>query len=273
VVSSAGLASFDLGEVKCTPVAAFSHTTIGLHVEQTYAAYVWPAHIPIVVRVINSTASAGGGVCSFVPVSSSGKWFGSPDGSPVTGLNELNGWVAAWGLSGGGVRVALMPGITPPDSTKTGTSYTVELNNVQIGTLTVSGGNASASIAGTMPDFMQVVGIWLEPGGHVLYDNGPRPAVALAPGTYQVYATLRVAPRSDVYGKTADLTLRCGGSEATITRECPTPTNGVSAPTYTHLLRPPGLPSGPATPTKALGPWELYTSGRPVYVMSTTRLV
>jgi hypothetical protein len=59
VVSPAGLASFNLGEVECTPVAAFSHTTIGLHVEQTYAAYVWRAHIPIVVHVINSTAYCG----------------------------------------------------------------------------------------------------------------------------------------------------------------------------------------------------------------------
>jgi hypothetical protein len=39
-----------------------------------------------------------------------------------------------------------MPGITPPDSTGTGTSYTVELNNVQIGTLTVSGGTSSVSV-------------------------------------------------------------------------------------------------------------------------------
>jgi hypothetical protein len=61
VVSPAGLASFDLREVECTPKAAFSHTTIGLHVEQTYATDVWTAHIPIVVHVINSTASAGGG--------------------------------------------------------------------------------------------------------------------------------------------------------------------------------------------------------------------
>jgi hypothetical protein len=58
VVSPAGLASFDLGEVKCTPVASFSHTTIGLHVEQTYAADTWTAHIPIVVHVINPTASS-----------------------------------------------------------------------------------------------------------------------------------------------------------------------------------------------------------------------
>ena len=242
VVSPAGLASFDLGEVKCTPVAAFSHTTIGLHVEQTYAADVWPAHIPIVVHVINSTASAGGGggggggvACSFVPVPSSGKRFGSPDGSPAAGFNELNGWVAAWGPSGGGVRIALMPGITPPDSTNTGASYTVQLDNVQIGTLTVSGGTASVSITEPMPGFMEVVRIWLEPGGYILYDNGPRPAVALAPGTYQVYATLRVAPSSAVFGSAADLTLRCGGTPtATITVRVPNPNEwGLRADIYT----------------------------------------
>ena len=61
VVSPAGLASFDLREVECTPVAAFSHTTIGIRVEQTYAARNWSTHIPIVVHVINPTASAGGG--------------------------------------------------------------------------------------------------------------------------------------------------------------------------------------------------------------------
>jgi hypothetical protein len=117
-----------------------------------------------------------------------------------------------------------MPGITPPDSTGTGTSYTVELVNVQIGTLTVSGGITWASITEPMPGFMQVVRIRLEPGGHVLYDNGSRPAAVLGPGTYQVYATLRAAPRSDVYGSAADLTLRCGGSPAaTITLRVPDP--------------------------------------------------
>jgi hypothetical protein len=260
VVSPAGLASFDLGEVKCTPVAAFSHTTIDLHVEQTYAADVWPAHIPIVVRVINLAVSAVGVDCSFVPVSSSGKWFGSPDGSPVTGFNELNGWVAAWGLSGGGVRVALMPGITPPDSTKTGTSYTVELNNVQIGNLTVSGGRATVSIAEPMPGFMQYVRIWLEPGGYILYDNGPRPAVTLAPGTYQVYATLRIVPRSDVYGSAADLTLRCGGTPtATITLRVPNPDEwGLRADIYTFTTAPPPWPPFGAGYTYR-GTWSVGT--------------
>jgi hypothetical protein len=249
VASPAGLASFDLGEVKCAPVAAFSHTTIGLHVEQTYAADVWPAHIPVVVHVINSTASAGGGggggggvACSFV--ASSGKRFGSPDGSPAAGFNELNGWVAAWGPSGGGVRIALMPGITPPDSTNTGASYTVELNDVEIGTLTVSsGGTASVSITESMPGFMQVVRIRLEPGGYILYDNGPTSAVNVASGTYQVYATLRVEPTSAVYGSTADLTLRCDDTPtATITLRVPDPGEwGLRADIYkiTSLRWPP----------------------------------
>jgi len=155
------------------------------------------------------SGGGGGVVCSFV--ASSGKWFGSPDGSPASGFKELNGWVAAWGPSGGSViRIALMPGIEPPDSTDTGRRYTVELNDVEIGTLTVSGGTASVAITEPMPDFVQVVRIRLEPGGHILYDNGPRPAVNAAPGTYQVKATLRAAPRFDIYGRSADLTLTCG---------------------------------------------------------------
>jgi len=180
--------------------------------------------------------------CSFV--ASSGKWFGSPDGTPVRGFNELNGWVAAWGPSGGGVRIALMPGITPPDSTNTKARYTVELNNVQIGTLTVSGGTVSVSITEPMPEFMQVVRIWLEPGGYILYDNGYRPAVVLTPGTYQVYATLRVAPSSAVYRSAADLTLKCGGTPtATITLRVPDPSEwGLRADIYTFTTPPPSWP-------------------------------
>jgi len=178
--------------------------------------------------------------CSFV--ASSGKRFGSPDGTPATGFNELNGWVAAWGPTApipacgcGDVRIALMPGITPPDSTSTGAHYTVELNNVQIGTLTIFD-TVSVAITEPMPGFMQIVKIWLEPGGYVLYDNGPRPAVTLAPGTYQVKATLRAAPRSDIYGSAADLTLRCGGTHAaTITLRVPDLNEwGLRADIYTH---------------------------------------
>ncbi len=178
-----------------------------------------------------------GVACSFV--ASSGKRFGSPDGSPAVGFNELNGWVAAWGPSGGGVRIALMPGITPPDSTNTGASYTVELNNIHIGTLTVSGGTASVYISEPMPGFMQIVRIWLVPGGYI-YDNGPTPGVNLAPGTYQVYATLRAVPRSDIYGSAADLTLTCGGTPtATITLRVPNPEEwGIRADIYTYPGRP-----------------------------------
>jgi hypothetical protein len=113
---------------------------------------------------------------------------------PATGFSELNSWVAAWGPSGGGVRIALMPGITPPDSTHTGTSYTVELNNVQIGTLTVSGGTASVSVEGILL-FMEVVKIWV--GGYLVYDGGPL-STTIPPGTYPVTASLRVRPDNDV---------------------------------------------------------------------------
>jgi hypothetical protein len=187
--------------------------------------------------------SGGGGVeCSFVAFS--GNRFGSPDGSPAKGFNELNSWVAAWGPSGDGVRIALMPGITPPDSTGTGTSYTVELNNVQIGTLVISSVYTSVSIEEPTPDFMEVVRIWLEPGGHVLYDNGAGPVVVLAPGTYQVYATLRVKPRYDVYGNSADLMLRCAGTPAaTITLRVPNPDEwGLRADIYTFTTSPPPWP-------------------------------
>jgi hypothetical protein len=207
-------------------------------------------------------------------VASSGKWFGSPDGSPERGFNELNGWVAAWGPSGGGVRIALMPGITPPDSTGTGAKYTVELNNVQIGTLTVSGGIAWVSITGTMPDFMEVARIWLEPGGYILYDNGPRPAVVLAPGTYQVKATLRVKPRPDIYGRAANLTLSCGGTPiATITVRVPNPEEwGIRADIYT-FTSPSWPPFGSGYTYK--GTWSVgaiyfWLYGVPV---TTTRLV
>jgi hypothetical protein len=203
-------------------------------------------------REVSAMQSTGvldpGCSCSFV--ASSGKWFGSPDGSPARGFNELNGWAAAWGPADpaspcvcGGVKIALMPGITPPDSTGTGARYTVELNNVQIGTLTVSD-TVSVSITGTMPGFMQVVKIWLEPGGYILYDNGPRPAVTLTPGTYQVKATLRAAPRSDIYGSTADLTLTCNGTPtATITLRVPNPEEwGLRADIYTFTTAPPPWP-------------------------------
>jgi hypothetical protein len=75
-----------------------------------------------------------------------------------------------------------------------------------------------------MPGFMEVVRIWLEPGGLTLYDNGAWPLLSLGPGTYQVYATLRAAPRSDIYGSAADLTLSCDGTPAaTITLRVPDP--------------------------------------------------
>jgi hypothetical protein len=103
-----------------------------------------------------------------------------------------------------------------------------------------------------MPGFMQVVRIRLEPGGHVLYDNGPRPAVNVAPGTYQVRATLRVAPSSAVYGDAADLTLTCDGwPTATITLRVPNPDEwGLRADIYTFT---PTLPNPP--------PWPPFGTG------------
>jgi len=202
--------------------------------------------------------------CSFV--ASTGKRFGSPDGTPARGFNELNGWVAAWGpldppatCACAGVKIALMPGIS--------TSYTVELNNVRIGTLTVSD-TVSVSITEPMPDFMQVARIWLMPGGYVLYDNGPRPAVTLSPGTYQVYATLRAAPRSDIYGRTADLTIDCGNAPTvTIRLRVPNPNEwGLRADIYRFTSPPQWPPWGAGYTYKgtwSVGAVYLWSDGIP----------
>ena len=182
----------------------------------------------------------GGGNCSFKP--SSGRWFGSPDGTPAAGFNELNGWVAAWGPHGGGVEIALMPGITPPDSTGTGARYTVELNNVRIGTLTVSGGTASVSVEGILP-FMEVVKIWV--GNYLVYDGGPLSAT-IPPCTYPVTASLRVRPDKDVFGNSTTLHLSCNKNPvAAITVRVPHPEEwGLRAQIYQHPGRKKPPPPG-----------------------------
>jgi hypothetical protein len=228
-----------------TPTLGRNYVVKVVTAKGTETAYTATINLLAHGVVVGGGGGGGGGgfvACSFMR--SSGNRFGSPDGSPATGFNELNGWVGAWGPSDGGVRIALMPGITPPDSTNTGARYTVELNGVQIGTLAVSGGAASVSITGTTPNFMQIVKIWLEPGGHILYDNGPKPAVALTPGTYQVKATLRAKPRPDIYGRAADLTLTCNGtSAATITLRVPNPDEwGIRADIYKVTAPPPWPP-------------------------------
>jgi hypothetical protein len=134
--------------------------------------------------------------------------------------------------------------------------------------LTVSGGTASVSITEPMPVFMQVVRIWLAPSVYI-YDNGPTPGVDLAPGTYQLYATLRVAPSSAVYGSAADLTLTCGGTPTTtITVRVPDPSEwGLRADIYTFTS--PSWPPFGAGYTY-VGTWSvgaiyfwLYVSGSP----------
>jgi len=167
----------------------------------------------------------------------------------------------------------LMSGITPPDSTSTGAIYTVELNNVQIGTLTVSGGNTLVSITEPMPNFMQVARIWLEPGGYILYNNGPVTDVVVRPGTYQVKATLRAAPRSDIYGRAADLTLKCVDTpSATITLRVPDPNEwGLRADIYT-FTSPSWPPFGTGYTYRGTCPWGLYTTGCNLPGMNQTHL-
>jgi hypothetical protein len=238
VISPGTLAAVET-TLTCTPSPAPGGSYIIKVVTARGTEY---AYIVTTTSTLAAGGGGGGGVdCSFV--SSSGKWFGSPDGTPAAGFNELNGWVAAWGPSGGGVRVALMPGITPPDSTNTGASYTVELNNVQIGTLTVSGGTASVSITEPMPDFMEVVKIWV--GGYLVYDGGPLSAT-MPPGAYPVTASLRVRPDKDVFGNSATLQLSCNGNPvAVITVRVPHPEEwGLKAQVYRHPGSSPPPPPG-----------------------------
>jgi hypothetical protein len=250
-VSPAGLEAVPLGAVSCTVQSSFASTVINATADQEYEyggrAWSWHTAIPAVVEVVNRTAllapappPAPPAACAFSP--SSGALFGSPDGTPATGFNELNGWAAAWGPDGGGVRISLMPGITPPDSTGTGTSYTVELKDVQIGTLTVSGGPAAVTVEGAMPGFMDEATIKV--GDTVIYHNGPAAPANLAPGTYAVYATFRVRPSPDVFGLSGALRLACNGTPvASITLRVPRPEEwGLRADVYSGS--PPPLPIG-----------------------------
>jgi len=249
VVSPAGLETRLLGVVACRAVAPFHTTTINVHTKQQYLAHQWTHFAPAVVMVINRTASEGppppGGACVFTPTA--GSRFGSPSGLPSDGFNELNGWVAAWDGGGGGVVVALMPGIAPPDSTGTGYTYTVRLENVQIGTLSITEA-ATVSVLGAMPAFMQAAEIRV--GSYTVYADGTSYPQSLAPGSYPVYATLQARPEADWFGHSATLQLRCTASSSSvysITLRVPNPEEwGLRAEIYTTspLVTVPPLPIG-----------------------------
>jgi len=172
---------------------------------------------------VNSTAPGPppppGRACVFTPAA--GSRFGSPSGSSSDGFNELNGWVAAWGGDGGGVTVALMPGISPPDSTGTGQSYTVQLTDAWIGVLTVEE-TAMVSVDGAKPPFVDLVRVKVD--GVTIYDDGTPAPVALTPGTYNVYVDLRMVSDSNIYGQEGQITLLCAGTPvAAITLRVPNP--------------------------------------------------
>jgi len=124
-----------------------------------------------------------------------------------------------------------------------------------------------------MPSFMQVVRIWLEPDGYILYDNGPTSAMDVAPGTYEVRATLGAAPTYTIYGSSADLTLTCDGTPtATITLRVPDPREwGLRADIY-RFTSPSWPPFG--TGYTHVGTWSVgaiyfwvSTSSNPVITM------
>jgi hypothetical protein len=106
----------------------------------------------------------------FVASSSCGKWFGSPDGTPRLGFNELNGWVGAWCFSGGVGTVALLPGVFAPDSTGTGFKYFSEVRGVKVGSLSVYDLPSVVRVDGIMPVLMNDV--VLSTSGWALYFNG-----------------------------------------------------------------------------------------------------
>jgi len=142
-----------------------------------------------------------------------------------------------------------MPGITPPDSTGTGYTYTVRLENVQIGTLSITEA-ASVSVLGAMPAFMQAAEIRV--GSYTVYADGTPYPQSLAPGSYPVYATLQARPEASWFGHSATLQLQCTASSSnlySITLRVPNPEEwGLRAEIYTistsTIATAPPLPIG-----------------------------
>jgi hypothetical protein len=67
----------------------------------------------------------------------------------------MNGWIGAWGGSSSGYAVAVRPGLLVPAYATGGSGwYYVQLQGVQIGTLTVSSAPATVQVGGAMPSFL-----------------------------------------------------------------------------------------------------------------------
>ncbi len=215
VVSPAALRVYRLGAVRCTVNSRLSATTIRAVVRQSYGSHSWAAEIPVVVRVINASAACcgaggggGGGACGISPLS----------GARLSGFNELNGWIAAWGGNSSNIVVAVRPGILVPDSTGTGTGqYYVEVT-ADVAELSISGTTQTVTVTGSMPDFIQAIEI--RAGPYVVYKDGTPTAINLPPGTYNLTVYVR-AKSNAAPGQTSSLTLTCGSSSASLTFRVP----------------------------------------------------
>ncbi|AEA12386.1 hypothetical protein TUZN_0902 [Thermoproteus uzoniensis 768-20] len=204
-----------LGVASCRAVGAFNGTTIKAVVVQSYGAYSWSGAAAVVVELVNSSSLAAStspppsGVCSFTPV----------NGSQLSGFNQMNGWIGAWGGGPGGYVVAVRPGLLVPAYATGGSGfYYVQLSHVEIGSLIVSQAPAAVQISGPMPAFLSSLKVYTSAG--TLYVNGSGQAVQLQPGTYTIYVDVRASPNA-APGSTASLYLSCGSYSYPIAFEIP----------------------------------------------------
>ncbi|MGB9705954.1 MAG: flagellin biosynthesis protein FlgK, partial [Pyrobaculum sp.] len=222
VVSPAALRVYKLGTVRCTVNSRFSSTIIRAVARQSYGSHIWAVEIPVVVQAINASAcgccgcpggGGGGGRCGISPLS------GARLSARLSGFNELNSWIAAWGGDSSNIVVAVRPGILVPDSTGTGTGqYYVEVT-AQVAELIIP--NATilpVGITGSMPNFIERLEIRV--GSNVVYRDGTSTPVLLPSGKYPVTVYVR-AKSNAAAGSRATLTLVCGSSNASLTFRVP----------------------------------------------------
>ena len=208
-----------LGPVKCTAVGSFYTSEIKAVVTQIYGSYSWSYPATFVMALVNTTALASATTTTAPP--SSACSFTASNGSKLSGFNQLNGWIGAWGPVSNGVVVALRPGLLVPDSTGAGTgTYYVQLSDIPLGTLVLTS-QSTVGVSGNMPSFMSSVLIYASNGTAevVLYSNGSAQAT-LSPGTYTIYGTFRASANA-APGSTATLYLTCGSSQYPIGLEIP----------------------------------------------------
>ncbi len=203
-----------LGQVVCTAVGRFYTSEIRAVVTQTYGSYSWSYPAAFVLTLVNITAPAS---TTTAPSACS---FYASSGSMLSGFNQLNGWIGAWGPASNGVVVALRPGLLVPDSTGAGTgTYYVQLSDIPLGTLVLTSQSA-VGVGGSMPSFMSSILIYAYNGTKVvLYSNGSAQAT-LSPGNYTIYGTFRASANA-APGNTATLYLTCGSSQYPIGLEIP----------------------------------------------------